>query len=46
VVEFLPPIPAGLKRAAFMEALQNSIDNGTSRLLAEGRQILEVEGLS
>jgi 1-acyl-sn-glycerol-3-phosphate acyltransferase len=41
VVEFLPPIPAGLKRAAFMERLEESIETATARLLAEGRNLLE-----
>ncbi|MBS0274035.1 MAG: 1-acyl-sn-glycerol-3-phosphate acyltransferase [Proteobacteria bacterium] len=45
-IEFLPPIPPGLKRAAFMETLQNSIENATTALLAEGRQILASKGFS
>ncbi|HEY7976600.1 MAG TPA: lysophospholipid acyltransferase family protein [Rhizomicrobium sp.] len=46
VVEFLPPIPPGLKRAAFMETLQNRIESTTEKLLIEGRQILASKGLS
>jgi 1-acyl-sn-glycerol-3-phosphate acyltransferase len=46
VVEFLPPIPAGLKRAEFMAALEERIETGTMKLLAEGRQILASKGLS
>jgi len=36
VVEFLPAIPPGLKRAEFMTELQTRIEEGTARLLAEG----------
>ncbi len=36
VVEILPPIPAGLKRPAFMAELETRIENATARLLAEG----------
>lgn len=46
VIEFLPPIPPGLKRAAFMETLQTRIENATANLLAEGRQILASKELS
>ncbi|MBI1260542.1 MAG: 1-acyl-sn-glycerol-3-phosphate acyltransferase [Rhizobiales bacterium] len=35
VIEFLPPIPPGLDRTAFMTALQDSIETATARLLAE-----------
>lgn len=41
VVEFLPPIPAGLKRAAFMERLEADIETATARLVSEGREQLE-----
>lgn len=34
VLEFLEPIPPGLKRAAFMALLQERIETATSRLLA------------
>jgi 1-acyl-sn-glycerol-3-phosphate acyltransferase len=37
VIEFLPPIPAGLKRAAFMQELEQAIETATGNLLAEGR---------
>lgn len=36
VVEFLPAIPPGLKRAEFMAELQARIETATARLLAEG----------
>jgi len=35
VVEFLPPIPAGLDRKLFMRELQQAIETGTARLIAE-----------
>lgn len=35
VVEILPDIPAGLKRAAFMRRLEDTIDTATARLEAE-----------
>ena len=37
VVEFLPPIPAGLKRRKFSAQLENAIESATTRLVAEGR---------
>jgi 1-acyl-sn-glycerol-3-phosphate acyltransferase len=37
IVEFLPPIPPGLSRAAFMSALEGAIEPATARLLAERR---------
>lgn len=46
VIEFLPPIPPGLKRAAFMTTLQDCIEHATAKLLVEGRQILASKGLS
>ena len=36
VFEFLPPIPAGLKRADFMRELQSRIETASDALLAEG----------
>ena len=36
VFEFLPPIPAGLKRADFMRELQARIETASTALLAEG----------
>lgn len=35
VVEFLDPIPPGLKRTEFMQLLQQRIESATARLLAE-----------
>ncbi|HEY2033557.1 MAG TPA: lysophospholipid acyltransferase family protein [Rhizomicrobium sp.] len=46
VLEFLPPIPSGLKRATFMETLQNRIETATAKLLAEGKQDLAAKGIS
>jgi 1-acyl-sn-glycerol-3-phosphate acyltransferase len=40
VIEFLPPIPPGLKRAEFMRTLEDKIETATARLVAEGREIL------
>ena len=39
VFEFLPPIPAGLKRASFMAVLEERIETASARLLAEGGPI-------
>lgn len=39
-VEFLAPIPAGLKRAEFMRTLEERIEKATTKLVAEGREIL------
>ncbi len=36
VFEYLPPIPAGLKRAEFMREMQTRIDTASNALLAEG----------
>jgi 1-acyl-sn-glycerol-3-phosphate acyltransferase len=36
IVEFLPAIPPGLKRAEFMAELQSRLEAATQRLLAEG----------
>ena len=35
VFEFLPSIPAGLKRASFMAVLEDVVEEGSNRLLAE-----------
>jgi 1-acyl-sn-glycerol-3-phosphate acyltransferase len=35
VIEFLPPIPAGLKRAEFMRQLEGRIESATTALLEE-----------
>lgn len=40
VLEFLPPIPANLDRKAFMAALEASIEEATTRLVAEAEQAL------
>jgi len=40
IVEFLPAIPAGLKRAEFMAVLRGRIEDATRRLLIEGRSVL------
>jgi 1-acyl-sn-glycerol-3-phosphate acyltransferase len=37
ILEFLPPIPAGLSRKVFQERLQTDIETATARLVAEGR---------
>jgi 1-acyl-sn-glycerol-3-phosphate acyltransferase len=44
VIEFLEPIPPGLKRREFMATLQDRIETATARLVAEGRQLLAAEG--
>lgn len=36
VFEFLPVIPAGLKRAEFMQRLEESVETASNRYLAEG----------
>jgi 1-acyl-sn-glycerol-3-phosphate acyltransferase len=36
VFEFLPPIPAGLKRAEFMSELETRLETASDRLAAEG----------
>jgi 1-acyl-sn-glycerol-3-phosphate acyltransferase len=36
IVEVLPPIQPGLKRAAFMAELQRRLEEATARLLREG----------
>jgi 1-acyl-sn-glycerol-3-phosphate acyltransferase len=43
VIEFLPPIPAGLKRAAFMAELEERIETATDALLHEGSALLRPE---
>jgi 1-acyl-sn-glycerol-3-phosphate acyltransferase len=44
VLEFLEPIPPGLKRPEFMATLQDRIEGATGRLVTEGRKLLAVEG--
>jgi len=38
VIEFLPPLPAGLTRAEFTGRLKNDLNEAAERLLAEARQ--------
>jgi 1-acyl-sn-glycerol-3-phosphate acyltransferase len=40
VLEYLEPIPAGLKRGEFMRILEERIEGATERLVAEGRTLL------
>lgn len=40
VLEFLPAIPAGLDRTTFMATLETSIEEATTRLIAEGKRKL------
>jgi len=40
IVEFLPPIPPGLPRRAFMPRLEAEIEGATARLVEEGRRQL------
>lgn len=40
VLEYLEPIPAGLKRAEFMRILEERIEGATTRLVAEGQALL------
>jgi 1-acyl-sn-glycerol-3-phosphate acyltransferase len=37
ILEFLPPIPPGLKRREFMATLQDRIETATQKLVREGR---------
>lgn len=41
VIEFLAPIPPGLKRRDFMEKLEGAIEGASSALIAEGEALLE-----
>lgn len=38
ILEFLPPIPAGLPRKAFQDRLQSDIETATAKLTTEGRE--------
>ena len=38
IVEFLPPLPAGLPRREFSKRLEESIETATARLVEEGRK--------
>lgn len=40
VIEFLPAIPAGLKRAEFMPLLQERIETATNALIEEGKALI------
>lgn len=40
VLEYLDPIPAGLRRSEFMEILEERIERATARLVAEGQALL------
>lgn len=44
VIEFLPPIPPGLERARFLEAVQERIETASDRLLAASRAALAARG--
>ena len=46
IVEFLPLIPRGLKRAEFMSALETRIETATAKLVVEGRASLASNGFS
>jgi 1-acyl-sn-glycerol-3-phosphate acyltransferase len=39
IVEFLPPLPAGLPRAEFREAVQSAIETASDRLREEGIRV-------
>jgi 1-acyl-sn-glycerol-3-phosphate acyltransferase len=43
-MEILPPIPAGLERKAFMEALQERIETASERLRLEALKGKEPAG--
>jgi len=45
VAEFLPPIPPGLDKDAFLQRLQSDIETATARLIAEGEAELKSLGL-
>lgn len=40
VLEYLEPIPPGLKRAEFMRTLEERIETATAKIVAEGRELL------
>jgi 1-acyl-sn-glycerol-3-phosphate acyltransferase len=44
VIEFLPVIPPGLSRAAFLSEVQSRIETASEALLAEGRADLARHG--
>jgi len=43
-VQFLPPIPPGLDRAGFMQALESQLEGASNRLVAEATQGLDPKG--
>jgi 1-acyl-sn-glycerol-3-phosphate acyltransferase len=45
VIEFLDPIPPGLKRHDFMTRLEAGIETATNMLIAEGKALLAANGL-
>lgn len=44
IIEFLPPIPPGLDRKAFLRELEERIETATARLVEEGRADLRSRG--
>lgn len=46
VLEFLEPIPPGLPRKEFMATLQDRIETGTAKLLAESRKAFAAKGIA
>jgi 1-acyl-sn-glycerol-3-phosphate acyltransferase len=46
VLEFLEPIPPGLKRPEFMAILESRIETATGKLVDEGRKALAARGLA
>ncbi len=46
VVEFLAPIPPGLRSREFLQRLEERIETATAALLAEGQALLERNGMS
>lgn len=46
VIEFLPPIPAGLPRRAFMARLQAEIEEATAKLVEEGQRQLSEDAIA
>ena len=46
VFEFLPVIPAGLKRAEFMATLEDRIETASNALRAQGRNAVRVKNVS
>jgi 1-acyl-sn-glycerol-3-phosphate acyltransferase len=38
IIEFLPPIPAGLAKKEFATRLENDIENASNQLLTESKK--------